>query len=159
MHGRCGEKAPKNTRPEHSEKYLDDPGHHAHAESEAIRLHIRGRVPARGKAEVRDAADRDDDEAGRGPLDRELRVTQESGENAPDNRREDSGYGRISAGEGDAKTKRERDQEDEKAGKQIGGPVFSESVECAYRHLFRRRVHIHSGLTLHFSPTAGRSTG
>ena len=116
MHGRDREELAQDAGAEQGEQDLQNAGRHADAQSHAIAHGVGGIAVA---AEVHDAANGDDDEAGRGPLDRQLRVADERRQDAADDGGEDAGDGRIARRGRDAQAQRQRNQEDKKARQQI----------------------------------------
>jgi hypothetical protein len=76
-------------------------------------------VAAGREPEIGYATQGDDDQAGRRPLDRQLRVADQTGQYAADDRGEDAGYRWVAARQGNAQAQRQSNQEDEKSRQEV----------------------------------------
>ena len=140
--GSAREELAEDSRAEEAEQDLQHAGGHADAQGQPVGLQVGRRVAATREPELGDAADRDHDQAGRGPLDGELRIAQRAAHEAADDRREDAGDRRIPAGQRDAEAQRQRDEEDEEARERIGFPIGAQLAKGAPRYLVRLLSHV-----------------
>jgi len=118
----CREEFSENPCAEHPEENLHETRRHSHAKRQSVGLEICGWIIASGLAKFRDTADGDDNQPGCRAFDRKDCITEERGQQAADNGGEDPGNGGIAACRSNAETQRQRNQKNEKPGKQIGFP-------------------------------------
>ena len=85
-----GKNSPRTPARQHAEQDLDHAGGDADTQSQPVGLQVGRGIAAAGEAELGHAADRDDDQARRRALDRQLGIADRAAEDAADDRREDA---------------------------------------------------------------------
>ena len=130
VHDRDGEELAQDAGAGQAEDDLEHARRHTDPQRQLV-----GTLRPVDLAELGDRAQGDHDQAGRGPLDRQLRVADPGGEQAANDGGEHPRDRRIAAGQRDAQAEWQSDQEDQEPGKYVVVRVATEIAERATRNL------------------------